>query len=697
MTVTMPFPSSDSLQPVFFARQDDQDLDFDGQLEDFDDFRRKPPGHRPFVIILAILLLVGVGYVVMNPDMLSSIINMVSAPANRILQRQTEAPVPQQKSTSPAPLKTSPIPISTYAQPIDPRWLKAGSQIYESGYVDQPYVVRFDDGTWLVTFTTATSREGAPGQHIVAATSTDKGKTWSRFVEIEPPTGPVASWAMPYLTSFGRVYVFYNYNGDHITELNGHPIRNDMLGWYCFKYSDDMGKTWSRRYRLPVRVTAVDRHNDWQGQVQIMWGVGKPIDVGNGMMFGFTKLGRYMQDLGEGWFFYSKNINAEREVEKLRWEMLPRGDRGVRNPAFGSIQEEHNLVRLNNGSLYAVYRTRMGYMANSVSADGGVTWSLPKIVRYADGRPIKNPRANPRIWKTNRGTYLLWHHNHSGDSFWDRNPAWLSGGVEKNGVILWSQPEIVLYDDDTTRESGRFSYPDFIEEDGKYWLTATNKVRGQVHEIDPMLLQGLWGQFKNTESSTEGLFFNLDESKPTGSKVDVQLPTRFSADDKKGFFDSRSERGGLTIDFSVRLNESKPGQILIDSRNSHGNGILVRTTGYRQIELVISNGEHTSSWSTDPGLLDVVNQHHITAIIDNGPNIIMWVVNGLLHDGAKSRQYGWGRYDKSLGKIYGSPRLKIALRKLRSLKLYNRALRVSEAIASQSAASGASSRAPYTP
>lgn len=108
--MTMPFPASDSLQPIFFARRDDQDLDFDDQLEDFDDFRRKPPGHRPFVIILAILLLVGLGYVVMNQDMLSSIINMVSAPANRIFKPQAAAPVPQQKITRPAPLQTPPIP-----------------------------------------------------------------------------------------------------------------------------------------------------------------------------------------------------------------------------------------------------------------------------------------------------------------------------------------------------------------------------------------------------------------------------------------------------------------------------------------------------------------------------------------------------------------------------------------------------------
>ena len=110
--------------------------------------------------------------------------------------------------------------------------------------------------------------------------SLDEGKTWSdSLIDIEPADGPEASWVMPLVTPSGRVYAFYDYNGDRIDRLGDKDgLRADMLGWYVYRYSDDGGRTWSRkRHRLPVRVTACDRGNDWEGKVQIFWGIGKPI------------------------------------------------------------------------------------------------------------------------------------------------------------------------------------------------------------------------------------------------------------------------------------------------------------------------------------------------------------------------------------------------------------------------------------
>lgn len=109
MTVTMFFPFSQPLHPFFFARQDDQDLDVDDRFEDFH-FRRRPPGRRPFRIILAVLLLIGVGYVVMNPDIMSSFINAVSMPDGIFSKPRTETPAPRRQGTRPDPLQTPPVP-----------------------------------------------------------------------------------------------------------------------------------------------------------------------------------------------------------------------------------------------------------------------------------------------------------------------------------------------------------------------------------------------------------------------------------------------------------------------------------------------------------------------------------------------------------------------------------------------------------
>ena len=40
----------------------------------------------------------------------------------------------------------------------------------------------------------------------------------------------------------------------------------------------------------------------------------------------------------------------------------------------------------------------------------------------------------------------LWTDNNLGRSGEGRNPYWLSAGIEAGGEILWSAPEIILYD-----------------------------------------------------------------------------------------------------------------------------------------------------------------------------------------------------------------------------------------------------------
>jgi hypothetical protein len=262
----------------------------------------------------------------------------------------------------------------------DCRNIRTGFEIPSENYTDQPYVVVTKDNHWLCTLTTGAANKGQTGQHLVATTSGDKGGTSSELIDIEPADGPQASWVMPLLTPSGRVYAFYAYNGDNVETLpGGRRIRADVLGWYCYRYSDDNGRSWSKRHRLPVRVTACDRGNDWAGQVQLMWGIGKPIIHENLVFFGFTKLGRHMLDNGEGWFFRCDNVLTEADVSKIRWQMLPDGEHGLRAPEFGSIQEEHNLVALGTGDLYCMYRTRGGILVtHTAEMAAGVGQSLKR-------------------------------------------------------------------------------------------------------------------------------------------------------------------------------------------------------------------------------------------------------------------------------------------------------------------------------
>ena len=541
----------------------------------------------------------------------------------------------------------------------DSRNIRNGLELPDEAYCDQPYVVRTADGVWLCVMTTGSKHEGSKGQHVVAMRSRDHGRTWSKPVDIEPASGPVASWGMPLVTRFGRVYVFYSFNGDEITGR-----RADMLGWYCFRYSDDGGKSWSKkRHRLPLRVTAVDRRNDWKGKVQIFWGIGKPIVVGDDAIFAFTKIGRYMLDQSEGWFFRSSNILTERDVSKLRWTLLPEGERGLRAPAHGSIQSEQNLVPLSNGDLYCMYRTTMGYPCHAYSRDGGRTWSKPEAATYTPGgRRFKHPRACPRIWRTRSGRYLFWFHN-NGHKDWrpgTRNPCWLAGGIERKGKIHWSQPEIVLYDPD---EAVRISYPDLIEEDGRYWITETQKSVARVHEIDPSLLEGLWTQTTRAELIDKGL-------------TDAQRPTFASID--KG--------AGLSFDLRFRL-PSDERRVLVAVEQAKGVGLALVFEG-GVLSLHANDGKGRESWSCDAGLLESGREHHVAVVVDGGPGIVSWIVDGVLCDGGDKRVRGWQRFRTRGEKATRLGRAAQAASKQRvkkdeavkRLRIYARALRTSQAI-----------------
>lgn len=546
----------------------------------------------------------------------------------------------------------------------DIRNIRHGRSIPNEGYCDQPYVVINEHGEWICLLTTGPSHEGAGGQHYVSTVSGDHGKTWTPLVALEPSGGPEASYGVPLITPYGRIYAFYTYNGDRIKTLPGQDkrIRTDTLGWYCYRYSDDGGYSWSsKRYRLPMRVTACDRNNNWDGNVQIFWGIDKPKIHDGVATFAFTKLGRYMLKEGEGWLYRSDNILTQRDADKLHWELLPPGDHGIRSPKFGSVQEEHNHVPLGDRQLYMVYRTTTGYPCHCYSRDGGKTWTEPEHMTYTPGgRRIENPRACPKLWRCRNGKYLFWFHNHNGLTYKGRNPVWMSGGEFRDGKMYWSQPEILLYADDP---STRMSYPDLIEQDGRYWVTETQKRVARVHEIDGTLLRGLWNQGKIRQVAEEGLVLEgvSNQSRDT-APLDL------------------SSHNGLTIDLWLTLPNNEAGTILVDNRDAKKRGFALSTAGQGAVRLELSDGETTTASTSDRHLITPGQPHHVVAIVDAGPRVISFVVDGQLCDGGKQRQYGWHRYPDPIDNITGTGTVSVDAT-VQHFRLYNRYLRTSEAVA----------------
>ncbi|NBO93120.1 MAG: hypothetical protein EBV06_12550 [Planctomycetia bacterium] len=562
-----------------------------------------------------------------------------------------------------------PLPDAVDVGPIsDWRELDQGLTIPSEGYCDQPYVVVLPSGKWLCVMTTGKGNEGSKGQHVVSTISTDRGKTWSKLINIEPADGPEASWAVPLLTPSGRVYVFYDYNGDRIAELDKRKIRTDMLGWYVYKFSDDGGLTWSKlRYRLPMRLTQADRNNDWKGKVQIFWGICKPQQAEGSAYFSFTKLGKYMLDQGEGWLYRSDNILTEKNPAMIRWDLWPEGDKGIRSPREGSVQEEHNMVWLGGKNWYCVYRTTQGYPCHTYSQDDGKTWEAPTPMTYTpEGSMVRNPRACPKLFRTKEGNFLFWFHNHSGKSFDDRNPAWISGGVLRDGKIHWSQPEILLYAKENPKT--RMSYPDLIEQDGRYWFTETIKHIARVHEIPSPFLQHLWRQGQEKTITRKRLW--IEAGKEILKKGVIDLPGPLAL------------RQGMSLEFWVRFDKFAAKQVLFDSRTASGEGLFVATKG-KTIRVELNDGKTKAHWETDEDIFQSGKTHHVVVTVDAGPRMIMFLVDGRLCDGAGQRQFGWGRYPAELRDVSGTRKLLLGPSlqgNLLSVRLYQRPLTTSEAV-----------------
>ena len=265
-------------------------------------------------------------------------------------------------------------------------------------------------------------------------------------------------------------------------------------------------------------------------------------------------------------------------------------------------------------------------------------------------------------------------------------------GVEHDSpegkVIHWSEPEILLYDDDTFI---RMSYPDLVEEGGKYYVTETQKNLARVHEIEPGLLEGLWAQSENAQIATEGLILGAPDEGPVLPPGEIPMPSLplfHQRDGTRADHGSRDLRAGFSLDLWLVLESLGAGQRIIDSRNSTGQGLVLETTERGTVRLAMSDGRSESSWDCDPGVLSAGRLHHVGIVVDGGPKIMTFIVDGALCDGGDRRQFGWGRFSTLLRHANGSPSLRVAPEmegEIRRLRIYHRALRTSEIVANYQA------------
>jgi len=591
---------------------------------------------------------------------------------------------------------------------LDPRNVRDGWEIPSEFYSDQPYLVKTADGAWLCVMTTGTGREGQPGQHVVTMRSTDHGHSWSTPCDVEPASGPEASYAVLLVAPSGRIFCFYNHNTENVRAVRADPDvypdglcrRVDSLGHFVFRYSDDCGQTWSaKRYEIPQRLMEIDRQNAYGGELLFFWNVGKPFVLNGAAYVSLHKVGGF----GAGFFTRSEGVLLRSpdlldldDPADAHWETLPEGDHGLRTPPGGGpIAEEQSYTVLSDGSIYAVYRSVDGHPVCALSRDGGRTWSTPAYQCFADGRLMKHPRAANFCWAYGQGRYLYWFHNHGGRfvreatsahmPYEDRNPAWICGGIEVDTsggkTIAWSQPEILLYDDDPYV---RMSYPDLLVDEGITYVSETQKDVARIHTIDGTLLDGLFKQLAATPAPLpHDVLLAWDGSSP----AQVALPDlpRFTVrDQERADYGTRDLRAGFSVELAFSLDAIQPGETLLSNRDATGKGFAIEVVEGNTLTLRLHDGRTECHWAADPGLLQPHAQHHAVAIVDGGPKLILWVVDGCLCDGGTARQFGWGHYNPHWRGPMGCAELHIGTCKgarVSHVRLYGRALRVSEAIA----------------
>lgn len=279
------------------------------------------------------------------------------------------------------------------------------------------------------------------------------------------------------------------------------------------------------------------------------------------------------------------------------------------------------------------------------------------------------------VWKTGPGKYLFWCHNNACEVTENRNPVWICAGLEVDGKIMWSQPEIILYADEP---SLGMSYPDLIVMDGEYRISETQKSVARVHSVDKTIFEGAWKRLaeelegKPSQRVREGLLVET-------SQKEIVFPAELK---------NALKNKGVTFDFLINVPENgfEPGTLLFGNPTADGKGFAVRgrEDGAFSFEARGDSDDNRDVilWTFDPGLL-TPGAHAVTIIIEAAPRIVTAIVDGRYVDGDGKRIFGWGRYYNAPNRFEGSGKIAIAP-EVSTLRVYDRPLRTYEALSNQS-------------
>ena len=345
-----------------------------------------------------------------------------------------------------------------------------------------------NDGTWLTVWIQG-SEQGMPDQHLVGATSSNCGATWSTPFVIQgfnlEKLESISSGVPFVVPGSGRVYVFFFVQWNSLAphyqrKLDNPNYRINPIvrkypehesGTLCFVYSDDQCATWSDRYEieLPQRdIQAIDdKVHGWLSQ--------PPVALESGVVA--MPISMYRLELmphrrpfgvepklnpSESSVLIMDNLATESDPKKLSFQLRPDGDTGIRlnvasyasSSALNAVMEAYrgdatlhgfnfedmSLVQLQDGAWLGVGRTKVGHACYVVSRDQGESWSEPEtLLDSPGGEPIANSVAACPITRLSDGRFVLLSSlndgfDHGSSHVWDsphnRSPYYIKVGVQ---------------------------------------------------------------------------------------------------------------------------------------------------------------------------------------------------------------------------------------------------------------------------
>jgi len=345
------------------------------------------------------------------------------------------------------------------------------THIHKTGYYDSQNIVACTDPhtgevVLSVILHHSHNHEGGAGLRLYHTISRDQGRSWTALKPVEPSL-TIQSHDGYQLVHENRVFVFYGFNEGDLRHGDLDLPRSDMQlkDGYWFRYTDDCGKTFSRRYRVPVRRTQIDRENAWKGEIMGMFCCDKPSIIGDYVYFAFqkTREGGGETPGSEVFFMRSKNVLVS--PDHATWETLPNSDKGLQSPSGRLVLgEEPHIMQVDSKNprrVFALWRCEVGRIACTYSSDGGLSWDEPFWMTYSGTRDgtqiVRNPRGSLTPHRLRKRTqdgrlmYLLIFYNNGHterDGYVGRRVYWFVVGTEsktKPKTLTWSQPEIALY------------------------------------------------------------------------------------------------------------------------------------------------------------------------------------------------------------------------------------------------------------